>query len=148
MKNSRSRPKQPSHEAGFTLIEVMIAVAILSIGVLSIGGMQISAMKGNATGRTITEAAVGAADQLETFMSLPWDHADLQDTDGDGENGLGDATVATADRSQVVGQYTIFWNVADELLIENTKTVSVIVIKTGGGVQRHVAMQSVIPRII
>lgn len=58
MKENLSEQKKHLGEKGFSLIEVMIAVAILAIGLLSIGVMQSTAMKGNVTSRFITEASV------------------------------------------------------------------------------------------
>ena len=57
---------------GFTLVEVMIGMAIFFIGFLAIGTMQIAAINGNAGAREATEAATRATDQLETLIALPY----------------------------------------------------------------------------
>jgi prepilin-type N-terminal cleavage/methylation domain-containing protein len=140
--------------AGFSLIEVMIGIAIFSIGVLAIFGMQLSGIKGNSTARHYTETSTGGVDKIEALIALPYTHPDLTDTDGDGgaggDLGLFDATVGAADHfeNDPAGQYTIFWNVADNDLIEHSKTVSVIILFNGTGMQRSVSMQRVIPEII
>ncbi len=60
-------------DKGFTLVEVMIGMAIFLIGFLAVGTMQIAAVNGNAGAREATEAATRATDQLETLIALPYD---------------------------------------------------------------------------
>lgn len=62
---------------GYTLIEVLIAIAIFSIGIIGVGHMQLRSTSGNSTARIGTEASVWAQDQVETLMLLPYTHADL-----------------------------------------------------------------------
>ena len=139
-----------SGNAGFSIIEVMIGIAIFSIGVLAIFGMQISGVRGNATARHLTEAATVGMDKMEALMTLPYNHVDLNDRTADGVAGLFNATVGTADRQEndPEGRYEIFWNVADEDIIEHSKTVSVIVVWNRDGMKRSVSMQRIIPQII
>lgn len=143
-----------SENAGFSLIEVMIGIAIFSIGILAVFGMQVSGIRGNSTARHYTETSTGGVDKIEELIALPYTHPDLSDTDGDGGSGgdlgLFDATVGAADHfeNDPAGRYTIFWNVADNDLIEHSKTVSVIMLWNGTGMQRSVSMQRVIPEII
>lgn len=141
-------------QSGFSLIEVMIGIAIFSIGVLAVGGMQVSGIRGNTSARQYTEASTWGMDKIETLMTRPYNHRDLTDRDGDGggagDKGLFDATVASADwyENDPDGRYTIYWNVANNDLIENSKTVSVIILWRGNGTQRSVSLQRVIPEII
>jgi prepilin-type N-terminal cleavage/methylation domain-containing protein len=76
-------------DGGFTLVEIMLAIGILSIGLLAIASMQISAVRGNSSARDTSEAATLAELQVETLMSLPYrfelaldnqNHAELQET--------------------------------------------------------------------
>ena len=59
-------------DEGFTLIEVMIAMAIFLIGFLAVGTMQISAVNGNASARMRTEATVLATEIVEQLMAIPY----------------------------------------------------------------------------
>ena len=144
------------NEGGFTLIEVIIAIGILSFGILAVATMQVSAIRGNAVAEWDTEATTWAGDQVENLACLAWDDPLLQDTDGDGVNGLDDTgfdnnggTAGDGDQAPVVqGRYTIQWNVADNVLIGDTKTVHVIVTWTDHGVAKRVTLRRAIPRII
>ena len=72
----RARPE------GFTLLEIMIALAILGFGLLAMAAMQITAMSGGRAGRHTTQAAVVARDQMETFQRVKWTSAQLAPTAG------------------------------------------------------------------
>jgi len=60
----------PEGRAGFTLIEVMIALAILAFGLLSLAAMQIHALTQGRTGRHSTQAMTIAQDQMEVFQRI------------------------------------------------------------------------------
>ena len=73
-----NRDKKSNYkQRGFTLIEVLIAMAIFSIGILGVGTMQLRSTGGNTNARIGTEASVWAQDRVETLMLLPYTHADL-----------------------------------------------------------------------
>ena len=57
---------------GFTLIEVLIAMVILSIAFLGLAGLMIQTTKNNSFGGHITEAATVAQDKLEELRSTSW----------------------------------------------------------------------------
>ncbi len=65
----------PKREAGFTLIEVLVAMTILAIGLISISGMQIMAMRGNATANALTVATSLAEEVMEDIIRRKEDHA-------------------------------------------------------------------------
>lgn len=56
---------------GFTLMELMIAMAIFSIGVLSVVSLQISSVNQNTNSRKFNEAAAFAQGRIDTLLSLP-----------------------------------------------------------------------------
>lgn len=66
-------------EAGFTLIEVLIAMAILSFGLLSLASMQVVAIQVNSGGNRLTQGTTLVQDKIEELMALPFDHDDLKD---------------------------------------------------------------------
>jgi len=153
----RSRADLPfSNEAGFTLIEVIVALAILTIGILSVNAMQTAAIRGNMTASDITIASTWASDRVEQIFGMEYDEFEDQngnglraaqdqspgangngiDDDDEGGNidgirnfGLEQNTVGTADYNDVSpdGRYTVLWNVAENVPMPNTKTIYVIV---------------------
>ena len=64
MKASRS-------ERGFTLIEVLVALSIMSLGMIGILALQKAATSASGYSRRATEAAVLAEDRLEEMRTLP-----------------------------------------------------------------------------
>ena len=154
MKKNKSHPtciatyvKRKPNDRGFSIIEVMIAISILSIGILALASMQVAAMRGNSFAGGVTEGSTWALDQIEKLMSLPWTDASLQDADLDGAGGLDDMG-ADADFQVTKGRYAIHWNVANNVVTNNTRTVNVIVTWTEHGAQKSVSIQRVVARII
>lgn len=78
----RRRRRRPPGSGGFTLVEVMIALAVLGFGLLAMALMQLTAMSGARSGRHTTQAAVIARDQMESFQRLAWTSPQLAPTAG------------------------------------------------------------------
>lgn len=57
---------------GFTLIEVMIAIVILSVGLLGMASLTIGIIKGNKVSNDLTMATTCAQDKLENFQRLTY----------------------------------------------------------------------------
>ncbi|HOX45754.1 MAG TPA: prepilin-type N-terminal cleavage/methylation domain-containing protein [Myxococcota bacterium] len=67
-------PGAGSGRAGFTLIEVMMAMVVMSLGVFAVIQLQVVAIRGNAYARERTEAyeiALGVAEEMR-LQSLRW----------------------------------------------------------------------------
>lgn len=62
-------------QKGFTLLEVMVALVILSIGLLGLMGLQIVATKTNSFSNQMTIGITLAQDQLEELRNLAYDDA-------------------------------------------------------------------------
>lgn len=58
-------------ESGYTLIEVMIAMAILGIGLMSIAVAQITAMKVSSRSKNLQQAMFLARETLDDIEALP-----------------------------------------------------------------------------
>jgi prepilin-type N-terminal cleavage/methylation domain-containing protein len=69
-KDQDKGPKR--REGGFTLIEVMVAIAILSFGILVVATMQTSAIRANYRGYRLTEATTLAQDRIEYLVTQPF----------------------------------------------------------------------------
>ena len=119
---------------GFTLLEVLIAISVLTVGLLGVASMQVSAIRANDFASAQTEAATAGMDRIEKLLRLPYDHADLIS---------GNHT----DPSPPSG-YTIGWNVTDDSPLSNTKTVTVTVSWVDRGKPKNISMRRIVPRII
>jgi prepilin-type N-terminal cleavage/methylation domain-containing protein len=71
---------RPRTRRGFSMIEMMFALAILAAGLLAMLTAQIHALKQGKYGRHTTEAAQVARDQMELLLRLPWADAAVQPT--------------------------------------------------------------------
>ncbi|MFO8059025.1 MAG: prepilin-type N-terminal cleavage/methylation domain-containing protein [bacterium] len=69
-----------SGKAGFSLVEVLIALAILAAGILVIAQMQVAAIDGLAFSRRLSGATLLAQHQLEYLRTLPLDTAVTDDS--------------------------------------------------------------------
>jgi type IV pilus assembly protein PilV len=106
MNKAIRKHRQPMDNRGFTLVEVMIGMAIFAIGFLAVSAMQITAIQGNGSAREGTEAATLAAAQAERLMAQPY------------------ASIVTGG-PMTNGAYTLSWNVADDSPVNGTKTITI-----------------------
>jgi type IV pilus assembly protein PilV len=124
---------------GFSLLEIMVALAVFSVGLLAIFSMQFSAIRTNAVARGVTENITVATAKVEQLMALPFDHADLAPglrqaaMSADGiDNNLNGAV----DEPGESGYLQIEWNVVDNCLgatFDGHKCVQVHVSSTVNG---------------
>ena len=158
-----------TNAGGFTLIEVIVALAVLTIGILSVNAMQTAAVRGNMAASDITISSTWASDRVERIFSLEYDdlttgadgRRSVQDANNNGIDdddetaapavdsianfGLEQNTVAAADGNDVSpdGKYTILWNVAEDVPMPDTKTVYVIVTRNDRGTVRSVTLKHI-----
>jgi type IV pilus assembly protein PilV len=97
--------------AGFTLVESMITLAIMSVGLLALAGLQITTLRGNALSRRMTTAVSIAEQRTEQLKNTPY-------TDIQAEA----ATQVTASNLHFTRQVTV-----TNGPLPNTKSVSVLV---------------------
>lgn len=129
-------------EAGFTLIEALVAMVVLTIGVLALYTMQVVAIRGNSTGNSISTAANISSEQVEQLINRAFTDGDwLVDKNGDGtkqdlnkdgkdDNGGNfglDNVEAAADYTHPNpdNHYTVSYNVAVDVPLPGTKLVQV-----------------------
>lgn len=132
---------------GFSLIEVVIGVAIFMVGMLGVAALLISAVNGDAFSGNLTEATALGSSKMDVLMGLPLGHVDLNDDDGDIDAGLDDACVTAIDATCVgndqadgcdgcasaadgIGKhkiYRVFWNIAANYPEAQLTSINVIV---------------------
>jgi len=130
------------NQKGFSLIEALVAMVILTVGLLAVGLMQIGAMKGNSNAIGRSDGAAIAQSAMDTLRTLPLNPpvathplsggADLDagatNPDGAGAGHFGSEIFASDTVVGANGQtYTIFWNVRDDIPVTSAKTVRVFV---------------------
>ena len=98
--------RSESGAGGFTLVEIMIALFILSVGLLAVATMQISAIRGNAMGNDVTHATLLAQDMLEQLKSST-------------------NILTVADSNDVEGIYNRSWTLTAASGVARTATVTV-----------------------
>lgn len=59
-----------SKQAGFSLVELLVAVLILAIGLLGLAELQVTAMKGNAKSGSVVAATTIAQTAVEEIMAV------------------------------------------------------------------------------
>ncbi len=61
------------NENGFTLVEALVAIGILSFGLLAVSAMQNTALLGTGKSKSITEATTVAMDIMERVVAMSFD---------------------------------------------------------------------------
>ena len=105
------------NKRGFTLIEILIAMVILSVGVLGIFSMHIVSVRGNFFSHYLTEANCAAQDRLEFLDAIPYDAPQLQPDEHNDDNvnisGVTFSRKYRVDDDPNTGRritYTVSWN--------------------------------------
>jgi len=81
---------------GFTLIEIMIALAVLGIGLLAIISLHVNSIRENEDAMDLTEAGIANQSQIESFLLMPYTSVTNDNaTTGDGYTQLTSANMAT-----------------------------------------------------
>jgi len=101
---------------GFTLIEVLITMAIFSVGILALTAMQISGMGSNQFARTLAHASTLAGDKIERMTLTDSEHTSLD---------AGTAHSETYTEGQIT--YTVNWTVTDNVPAAGAKTVDIVI---------------------
>ena len=127
--------KTTRNERGFSLLEVLVAMVILSIGLLGVAGMQTTAITGNTFAQSGTVAIQLAEEMVNRIRTNAGNDPDLYDdidTSGDctglsapADDDCTDWKSAIDNSKLANGSGTV--NVEDNKPIDNTATVKVIV---------------------
>ncbi len=90
---------------GFTLLEVMIAIAIFSIGILALANLQLRSGRSNSSARIYSDSVAVGQHQIELLMTVPWTSANL--------TGAGNNNPITINSNGQALIYTSTWDVTD-----------------------------------
>ena len=127
---------------GFTLIEIMVAMAIFMIGILSVAALQTKATNGNINANRSTRAFTWCSDRMEVLMRLPYADANLLGAAAPGitytpaqtADGIDNDYDGRIDEAGESGLVTISWTVVDNDGVTglppppaNTKSINVSV---------------------
>jgi Tfp pilus assembly protein PilV len=110
--------------AGFSIIETLIALSIFTIGILAVATLVLSSIGENASARRITEATALAEARLEQLVTLPY-----------GE---------IASDTVTQGAYTVDWDVTEDVIVDDTKSITVTVSWWYRGRQRDVTVRHLV----
>jgi type IV pilus assembly protein PilV len=123
------RPKRFLTTAGgFTLIEIMIAIVIISIGLLALAGLQVSLIRGNALSQRMTAAVSVAEQTIEQMKKTPY------------------ANIQSQSPTQVTASgltFTSQGDVTNGTPLTNTKTITVTVTWSDGRKSHTVPLTTV-----
>ena len=125
---SQLRPPGTGESSGFTLIEVMIAIVLLSAAGLAAASAVIAVVKENDFSKRLAVATMLAQSQLDGLKNLLYTDASL--TAGDHADPGNPLTVPGG------GSYTRTWNVTDFAAPVEMKTVAVRVQWQSGRTRR------------
>ena len=128
---------RPIGEKGFTLLEVIEAISILTFGLLAVASMQMTAIRGNYNASNITEATTVAQDRLEDLMGLLYSDPLLVP-------GINLSDPAPPSPSG----YTIIYDVLDNNPMMNTRLIKVTVKWQDKGVQKQSVLTCVKPQVL
>lgn len=109
-----------SKDGGFSLLEVLVAVAIFSIGILAVAGLQYIVIDGNASGNVVTQEVMLGQRVVEELKNVP-DPTDLSNfsLNNVGMDGEGS------------GPYDVTAQISNPLAHDASRFISVTVTKEG-----------------
>jgi prepilin-type N-terminal cleavage/methylation domain-containing protein len=131
--------KQKRREAGFTLLEVIVAISILTFGILAVASMQSAAIRGNQLGYRLTEGSTLAQDRLEFLLTKPYNDALLTIGNDKADPDPGGTGLPTG--------YQLTYDVTDVAGI-NAKLITVRVSLQERGVSRTTELRCVRPQLL
>jgi type IV pilus assembly protein PilV len=117
-----NEPKGIGRNRGYTIVEVLIGIVLLSFGILAVAQMQVMTMNSNKLANQKTTAVTLAQDKAEYFRTIPY------------------STIGNNPLSDTVGSYTRSWVVENNTPANNLKRVTITV----SWANKQIQMQTII----
>ena len=121
MKTFKYRKNYANNEKGFSLLEVLISIVVLSVGLLGVANMQVVAIRVNDNANQMTQATTLTQDKVEELMAKQFDTMTSDENEKDG--------------------YTLQWQVDDNA--DGTKTINVNTTWVNSGEQKTYSLSTV-----
>lgn len=77
-------PRSGRRRAGLSLVEIMVAMVILSFGLLGVAALQVRAITEGSSGQHLSDASAIARNRIEVLNNLAWDTAPTLNDSGGG----------------------------------------------------------------
>ena len=123
-KNDRSNRMPGRNERGFSILELLVGLSILSIGILATTQMQWWSVRNTTTGNVVTQANMLAETQMETLKS--------QDFSLLGPGNFNDPNNPVDENGNAGGIYNRSWIIANYTAFARQVTVTVQWTRLGG----------------
>ncbi len=127
-----------SHEKGFTLLEIFIAILLLTVGLLGTAALTTGVVRGNVGSRLLTSATAIAQSCLEENRRVGYASAGAVPSGGTNSCLTGDATVS-------VNGVSYTRNLAIDTSVSNVKTLTVTITWSEGSVgSKSISMKTIL----
>ncbi len=117
--------------AGFTLLEVLIAMVVLAVGLLGYVHLNLASVRASALSQELSEAVTHAGTAMERIMTQPYADT-VSDVDPDNPH---------------YGRYLVSWTVQNNTAVDFTKIITVSVTWNGTGGRHNFSAQLIKSRI-
>lgn len=116
------RPESTSAESGLSLVEVVIALVILSVGILAVAGLSSTSVTQVQSGFNLTNSTIAAQQVMDGYIMTPFDSVSLG---------------ATTDTVSLGGQnflvVSTVTDVSNAMAVASPKVIYKVVVYSGGG---------------
>ena len=120
---------------GFTLVELLVALSILSFGLLSVASLLLTAVTLNLLGKSTNEATAYAREKIEYLKTLP--SADSQRANG------GSLVSDVSGYSDMVGAYYRRWQISTGPASTQIYRISVLPVNPDARTKKSVTMTTI-----